>query len=368
MQNNEGFPLVEVSGTPFERGVQHGRAVPDRVRGSIALYRDQLAKRGIDLETIATLARNFIPNIVAFDPTYFEEMQGMAEGAGVAVEDIITVNCRTEMMFGHSALKQAREALDDGCTGLVVLPKGTRDGRLIHAHNWDWREACVDTGIVLKVKKHGDGPDMLMFTEAGTLGRHGFNSAGLSLSGNFLTCERDYQRSADVPLGLLRRKMLESTNMTAAMRTVFGARRYCSNNLMLAHADGEAVNLECAPDEIFWITPEDNILVHANHWISYPARAKLVDLGLLNTPDSIYRQRRVASMLQEAQGKITWETVKEALADEFGKPEGVLTHPAKASFNSVYCTVATTLMDPAAGKMWVARKPYEGRNFVEYTL
>lgn len=368
MSKEEGFPLVEVSGTPFERGLQHGRAVPERVKGSVALYRDQLAKRGVDVATTNLLAWDVVPKIRAFDETYFEEMRGMAEGAGVSIEDIILVNCRTEMMYGHAALGAAREALDDGCTGLVVLPGAARAGRLMHAHNWDWREACVDTGIVLKVKKNGDGPDMLMFTEAGTLGRHGFNSDGLSLSGNFLTCNRDYQGSADVPLGLLRRKMLECRNMTEAMRMLFSTRRYCSNNLMLAHAGGEAVDLECAPDEIFWLTPEDDILVHANHWVSAPARAKLVDLGLQNTPDSIYRQRRVTAALMAKRTDIGWDVVKAALADEFGKPEGVLTYPAPASHDSVYCTVATTLMDPGAGIMWVARKPYESREFVEYRL
>jgi isopenicillin-N N-acyltransferase-like protein len=368
MAKDEGFPLVEVAGTPFERGVQHGRAVPGRVKGSVALYREQLAKRGVSVETTDQLAQNVVPKIRAFDETYFEEMQGMAEGAGVSIEDIILVNCRTEMMYGHAALGPAREALDDGCTGLVVLPGASQTGRLMHAHNWDWRDACVDTGIVLKVKKHGDGPDMLMFTEAGTLGRHGFNSAGLSLSGNFLTCDRDYKGAADVPLGLLRRKMLECETMTAAMRMLFETRRFCSNNLMLAHADGEAVDLECAPDEIFWLTPEDGILVHANHWVSQPARAKLVDLGLVTTPDSIYRQRRVTASLQAAKGAISWDVVKAALADEFGKPEGVLAWPAPASHNSVYCTVATTLMDPAAQTMWVARKPYTSRHFVEYRL
>jgi isopenicillin-N N-acyltransferase-like protein len=30
--------------------------------------------------------------------------------------------------------------------------------------------------------------------------------------------------------------------------------------------------------------------------------------------------------------------------------------------------VATTLMDPANAVMWVARKPYETREFQEYTL
>ncbi|RJG20903.1 peptidase C45 [Massilia cavernae] len=363
-----GFPLVEVSGSPYERGVQHGRAVPSRVQGSVALYRDQLARRGVSVATTNMLARNVVPKICAFDETYFDEMKGIAHGAGVSIEDVILVNCRTEMMYGHAALGAARAALDDGCTGLIVMPAASETGRLIHAHNWDWRDACVDTGIILKVKKNGGRPDMLMFTEAGTLGRHGFNEAGLSLSGNFLTSDRDYKGDADVPLGLIRRKMLENESMTSAMRMLFETRRFCSNNLMLAHAEGEAVNFECAPDEVFWITPEDNILVHANHWISQPARAKLVDLGLATTPDSIYRQRRVTETLLAANGKIGWEVVKNALADEFGKPEAVLSWPSQAPHNSVSCTVATTLMDPGAKTMWVARKPYESRNFIEYRL
>ncbi len=368
MSMEAGFPLVEVTGSAYERGVQHGRAVPDLVKGSIALYRDQLAKRSVTVEVTDMLARKVVPKIRAFDDGYYDEMRGIADGAGVSVEAIILVNCRTEMMYGHASLEAAGDALDDGCTGLIVLPQASRTGRLIHAHNWDWREACGDTGIVLKVKRNGDGPDMLMFTEAGTLGRHGFNEAGLSLSGNFLTSDRDYKGDADVPLGLLRRKILEHDNVTEAMRMLFGSRRYCSNNLMLGHTGGEAFDFECAPDEIFWITPEDNILVHANHWISPSARAKLVDRGLAVTPDSIYRQRRVTQALLAANGDIGWEEVKAALADDFGAPQAVLASPSAAAFDSVYCTVATTLMDPGARTMWVARKPYQSRNFVEYKL
>jgi isopenicillin-N N-acyltransferase-like protein len=368
MSNEEQFPLVEVSGTPYERGVQHGRAVPQRVKASVALYRDQLARRGVSVELTDKLARQAAPKITAFDPAYYEEMRGIAAGAGASIEDVILVNCRTEMLFGHDALGAARDALDDGCTGVVVLPGAAKSGRLMHAHNWDWHAGCLDTGIVLRVLREGQGPDMLMFTEAGTLGRHGFNSAGLSLSGNFLTSERDYRVPGDVPLGLLRRKMLESANMTGALRMLFNTRRFCSNNLMLAHADGEAVDLECAPDEIFWITPEEDLLVHANHWISEPARAKLVDLGLESSSDSIYRQRRVSAALGAKRGGIGWDDVKAALSDEFGKPEGVLAWPSADSHGSLYCTVATTLMDPGAGSMRIARRPWVSREFVEYRL
>ena len=39
-----------------------------------------------------------------------------------------------------------------------------------------------------------------------------------------------------------------------------------SNNMIVSHTEGFAVSLECAPDEAFWITPDDGLIVHANHW------------------------------------------------------------------------------------------------------
>lgn len=373
MSSKSAFPFIETSGSPYDRGYQHGAAVPERVQGSVDLYQEQLLRRGVDTPTLDLLANAMKPFIEKFDAAYLAEMQGIADGAGVRLTDIIVINCRTEMMFGHGQIQKKPDVdePDDGCTGLIVLPEASATGRLLHAHNWDWREECTETGVVIKMKR-SDGPDLLMFTEAGSLARHGFNSSGVSLTGNFLTSERDYRKPADVPLVLIRRKMLEAENICEAMKFLWNVDRFASNNLMLAQAEGEAVNLECAPDEIFWITPENGFVVHANHWVCPIARTKLRDLGLRANPDSIYRQRRVTEALKNARertgGLVDWSTIRTALADEFPKPDGVLRYPKPASFASISATVATTLMEPAAGKMWIARKPYEGIEFVEYKL
>nr|WP_254215484.1 C45 family peptidase [Burkholderia multivorans] len=374
MPNIQPFPFIKTSGTPYERGFQHGAAVPDRVKASVDLYQQQLLRRGVDMPTLDRLAEAMKPYIEKFDTALLSEMQGIADGAGVRLVDVIVINCRTEMMFGHGQIQKAAPSTDepdDGCTGLIVLPQASATGNLMHAHNWDWREECVDTGIVIRMERT-DGPDLLMFTEAGSLARHGFNSAGVSLTGNFLTSERDYRKPADVPLVLIRRKMLEAANICEAMKFLWNVDRFASNNLMLAQAQGEAVNLECAPDEIFWITPENGFVVHANHWMCPVARTKLRDLGLRANPDSIYRQRRVVDALASArsrgEGLIDWATIRAALADDFAKPDGVLRFPKPASFASISATVATTLMEPALGKMWIARKPYEAIEFAEYSL
>lgn len=363
----ESFPCIDLAGSPWERGRLHGAAVPDRVARSAALYRAQMQRRGVGQEEQARLAREFIPVIAEYDNAYLEEMQGIADGAGVTIEDIVTINCRTEMMFGRNAGPTPDVEKTDGCTGLVVLPERSANGRLLHAHNWDWREECADTGIVLRIRDT-DTADILTFCEAGALARHGFNSAGLAITGNFLMCERDYLAPGQAPLALIRRKLLERPSLASAMSELWKKDRYCSNNLMLSHAGGEAVNLECAPDEIFWMLPEDGVLVHANHWISAPARIKLRDEGLRSGPDSLYRQRRVEQSLKSGPRELDMTYLKGVLADEYGTPDSVLRSPKPASYNSISATVATTLMDPGAHAMWIARKPYEGRNFVEYRL
>jgi isopenicillin-N N-acyltransferase-like protein len=359
------FPLIELSGAPHARGVAYGKAAAERVHRSLALYRGELERRGVGPEHIRKLARDFAPHVTAFDPAYLEEMQGIAEGAGVSVEDIIFINCRTEMMFGARAMIDSDKT--DGCTAVIVLPEASDDGMLIHAHNWDWREECVDTGVVLKIRR-GEGPDMLIFVEAGGLARHGLNAAGVSVTGNYLACDRDFRTAGRTPLALIRRKLLEAGNLADAMRTAWSHPRACSTNVMLAHASGEAVNLEMAPDEIFWITPEDGILVHANHWISAPARAKLRDTGLAITVDSIYRQRRVEASVRGLRGKVSVAALKDALGDKYGWPDSVLRPPKPAPFSAISCTVCTTIMRPAAGEMSIARKPWVERKFQPYSL
>ena len=74
--------------------------------------------------------------------------------------------------------------------------------------------------------------------------------------------------------------------------------RACSTNVMLAHAPGEAVNLEMAPDEIFPVAPRDGILVHANHWVSPAAQVKLRDTGIAISVCTLYRQRRTEDALR----------------------------------------------------------------------
>jgi hypothetical protein len=78
---------------------------------------------------------------------------------------------------------------------------------------------------------------------------------------------------------------------------VLKAERGFSTNFIISHREGEAIDLEATPDQVFWLTPEDDLLVHANHFVSIPARSLVRDLSLLTSADSLYRDKRVRRYL-----------------------------------------------------------------------
>lgn len=358
------FPLVEMSGPPRERGRQYGAQATDRIGRSVDYYVAQLAAAGIDWPAAKALAAEYIPLIEAFSPSQLDEMRGIAEGAGVDVEGIVIVNARTEMMFGATA-KDEIDA-DDGCTGVIAMPEATHNGHVLHAQNWDWREECVHTGVVLRIQRD-DGPDILTFTEAGGLARSGLNAAGITVTGNFLSCERDYKQQG-VPLPLLRRHILECAHFAMAIHTLASNPRSCSSNMMLGDAAGEAINFECAPDELFCLYPEGGLITHSNHFLHPVAQTKLRDTYLATSPDSLYRHRRVRKLLTPKHGTLTADDLRDALFDDYGSPYSVCRPPRAVANGPVTATAAMIVMDAAEGMLQAVPGPYANRTVTEYRL
>jgi isopenicillin-N N-acyltransferase-like protein len=366
----EPCPLIDLSGPPHERGVQHGRQAAERIRRGIAHYRAQLARLELGADEIGGLIADYLPVIARFDESYVEEMRGIARGAGVGFDEVVVLNARTELLklAERPDLRRrlAAAADPDGCTGLVALPPATRDREVIHAQNWDWKAECAETAVVLRIRRD-DGPDILTFTEAGGLARSGFNSAGISITANYLESDRDY-REVGVPLALIRRKVLAQEQLALAMRAVYLTPKSGSNNMMVGHSGGIAIDFECAPDETFQVLPERGLLVHANHWQSPVALGKLRDTGIANTPDSLYRDLRVRALLEPQTGRIGLDAIKAALFDDFQSPWSVCRPPRLNTSNNLSATVAMIVIEPGRGVMQVALLPALNRMFSTFTL
>ncbi|SSW67469.1 C45 family autoproteolytic acyltransferase/hydolase [Achromobacter agilis] len=368
MEAEAFFPLVEVSGTPYERGLQHGRLVPARVKRSADIYARALQQLQFSPADLQRLIARFSRSIEDFEPAYLEEMRGIAAGAGVSFEDVLMINARTEIVAQARRARKAggAEPGSDECTGAAILPGRSANGNFLQGQNWDNRQDCADTIIILRLLRE-DGPDVLTFVEAGGLARYGMNSAGIALNGNGMSSSRDYQQNG-VPLPLVRRKALEQEHYALALQAVTATPKACSCNLILGTQLGFALSLECAPDETFLVYPEDGLLVHANHWVSPVALGKLKETGIAGSPESLYRDQRVRQHLAAAGRSLGTRDLKAAFADTHATPFSVC-RPGRVSAQGYpSCTTATLIMEPAAGILEVARMPWRHTAYARYSL
>src|SRR3712207_1677767 len=98
------YPIIEVSGSPVERGRQHGEAARERVHRSIEGYREVFAHyAGWDWSRVRDEAAAFRAPVEAYGPAYADEIRGVAEGAAVDELDVLALNVRTEIMFAATA-------------------------------------------------------------------------------------------------------------------------------------------------------------------------------------------------------------------------------------------------------------------------
>jgi hypothetical protein len=89
------IPLIEVSGTPRERGRAYGEAARTEIARSLAYYHEAFAaSSGLDWPQVLVKARTWRGIVEDAAPHLLEEMDGIAEGAGVTPDDILALNAR----------------------------------------------------------------------------------------------------------------------------------------------------------------------------------------------------------------------------------------------------------------------------------
>jgi isopenicillin-N N-acyltransferase like protein len=91
------FPIIEPTGNAFRRGYAHGTQARRQVAGSVHCYAALFASCGIDWTTAQRRAGRF-RDIIAGCGDLIEEIEGIADGSGFHINEILALNCRTEIL------------------------------------------------------------------------------------------------------------------------------------------------------------------------------------------------------------------------------------------------------------------------------
>jgi len=247
------IPIVEARGTHHEVGKQIGQACKSGIQKTLTGLRDDLPA-GITFEQMLQKSKLYLEYSKQVYPQYVEELEGIAEGAAVPFEEVFLSMC--EELWEVAAWR--------GCTDMAARGRATKDGSTLVAHTNDLLPTAEEHLVILKVQA-GDEPEFLGISSGGIGISAGFNAAGISLTGNQLD-NNDIRPG--VPRLLIVRATLASRYLTEAMDHCLHPKRASSYNNVLADTSGEVYSMEGSATDCEPIYIEEDILAHANHYVS----------------------------------------------------------------------------------------------------
>lgn len=354
MTHPHRFRVIRVTGSAYERGESYGTQTRDEIRRSVEGYELAFAKqRGWSWAEAVAQAAPYEAVIEDSFPELITEMRGIAAGAGLTFADILTLNCRTELLWpgltATAPLGGARE-----CTSFGLTPERTASGEVWVGQNWDWLVHGVESVVMLEVERD-ERPNFVTIVEAGLLAKAGMNASGVAVVANALVSSADLG-DLGLPFHIMLRAVLDCETLTDVVHTLHERRRASSANYLVGEASGAVMNLEVAPggvDRASVLLPQNGAVVHANHFQSPPAG--ITDLAPLGMSDSYVRQQRMSAAVAEHRRTLTLDDVHETLCDHAGFPNSVCCHPdPRDAEGEQWQTVLSVVFEPATQTMYLA--------------
>lgn len=322
--STSGLDELELTSGPYERGRTHGEVYSDEVAENIQRYLTVFNHYGADEETVYDQAAEFVDIIEAENGDYFTEMEGVADGADLDIEDVTVLNARWEVMY--SAYAEAAEdtgdnAVPDGCTAFGAQPEITANGHTLIGQNWDW---IPNINIFVMNLQADDVSNHIAMTEAGIVGgKIGVNEHGIGMLLNGLVAEGDGNQPFRKPYHVRFREALDADTLHGAIQPLIETDRANSANVLLGHAEGEMIDLELAPELENFLHPEDGLFTHANH---FEKRDRVNSKFERIATSSLCRAPRLNRLFSKSHGEIDIEVAQEAFKDHFGHPSSVCMH------------------------------------------
>ncbi|MCG8580455.1 MAG: C45 family peptidase [Bacteroidales bacterium] len=232
--NNEQseFFTVEVSGSSFERGYQHGKALRKIIRPAVNRFKYDLITPLLevlgqnlqydDYHTFFIKNTGLLKSAQVHAPDLVEEIRGIAEGANLPFEDVFIYNLNFDETFW---VIEKMTQVDP----ILIMEKANMkvDGHCSHGSVWgngkasvgytlDWVRTFEGTQALIK-HELPNGDILMTTTYAGTLIGHGINAT----HGYTFTPHSKFQLEHDVDNGLAQifiyRKLIEAGSVEKAI-------------------------------------------------------------------------------------------------------------------------------------------------------
>jgi len=325
--------MVTLTGSPHERGYQHGKTLKDGIHRFYEAWTKFLENASpfkLTQTDLLTFSKKSEPYIEQYAPDIYEEMKGIAEGAEIDFAKVLFINCLDEEYVSQTVPKlkagmtgsSPPGALPTGCTSFAAFGEATTDGKVYIGQNYDFSAVYFEP-VVFRIGVRDDEPEQLVYSHMGVVGINGVNAAGLAIVENTLA-PSDMQPG--VPFPVIMRKALQQTRLSDLVGAIITAPRLSGHNYVIGTSYA-AVDIETSATKYEFNYLQDGIFGHANHYES-PAM-KHLDLLPELLPDTLIRSGRMLQLLKAEFGKLDLEALKEIMGDHADYPVGICRHEDK---------------------------------------
>ena len=354
---------LEISGPPRAMGQAHGEACRDLIH---ALYSRRVANaieqaltyggRTIDEAGLLSLSDRCVPLVQAFHPSGWDELCGIADGAGLTPTQIWTMNALTDLR-DVAAFADLSPADGEGCSSFVVQGDRTAEGRRYCGQTWDLSTDNMPHVLMVR-RTPTEGPETLCLTTTGCLSLVGMNADGVAVG---TTNIRSYDSRIGVCYLDVIHKALTASTTDAARAIITEAPRAGAHYFFVLDAAGAASAIECTAAQHEAVPVSTGAYIHCNHFLA----AALLELEVKGTPtaSSHHRQSRLTTLIESASAPITPDALMTFLADTAGGANAISRHDfAGISSNGA------VILEPGRGQLWAVHGPPDAGQWQRMTM
>ena len=251
--------VLVLEGTPYERGLTHGKVLKKEIHEVVALWKAQLGSPpGTDADAFIEKfleETDFAPAIKKWTPGLLEEVRGISDGAEIGFDTIYAFQLMNEVWLYQSGLE------GEACSAIAFERQGERPALV--AQNMDLEPFREGYQVLMHVKHPDSDLESLFLTCAGLIVTTGMNNAPLGVAVNAMG-QMDFGPEG-LPVAFVVRGLLEQKSLQDAVDFLKTVKHASGQNYILGDSE-DVVDLEVSTNQLARFTPESpGVILHTNH-------------------------------------------------------------------------------------------------------
>ncbi|OUR94858.1 hypothetical protein A9Q84_17270 [Halobacteriovorax marinus] len=238
-----GFPILKYEkGKSFnEWGIYHGEEFRGAIKELVQIRKHLMLQKNPALRNhLKSLAHEQFEATKNFAPGISRELEGIATGSGLTLEDIVILNNYTD--FRDITLP------DEGCSTIQIQ----RENTILSGQTWDMHSSAKNFLSIIEIPESENGPSSIILSLLGCTGLMGINSHQCLIGVNNIN-------TTNAKVGMiwpvLVRQTLLQNDLNSMRKTLLDAPVTSGHNYLISSKSGA---------EHWEITPTQNDLIHAH--------------------------------------------------------------------------------------------------------